>query len=373
MKIAILTLPLHTNYGGILQAYALQTVLERMGHTVFLIRKREPEPFNIFKHPYRLIRRTIKKALYWRTTDFLVEKHDYERHQRRFIKFKEFIGNNLHSRDFDTWSEISSWDIDAIVVGSDQIWRPYFFGQDISHAFLDFASGMKIRRIAYAVSFGTDKWEYSKEQTDICRNLVSAFYAVSVREQSAVNLCEQHLCVRPKLVLDPTLLLTEQDYAKLLGPASKVGVKYIMKYCLDNSKEADTISESLVLNGFEISAPVSSDVFWDWKSDLTPFPIDAWLNTIRNAEFIITDSYHCLVFSILFHKNVIVVQNPLRGNARISSLLSILGITDRMVISVDDYHERYQKIMSGMNWSAIDNQLEEYKKSSLNYLIEATS
>ena len=371
MKIAILTLPLHTNYGGILQAYALQTVLERMGHEVVLIRKQEADPFDILKHPYRLLRRCVKKLLHWRTTDFFVEKHSYERHQRRLLKFKEFIKIYLHSRYFDSWSEISSWDIESIIVGSDQVWRPFCFGPEISHAFLDFAEGMQIKRIAYAVSFGTDKWEYSEEDTSKCKRLVTLFDAISVREQSAISLCEQNLGISPELVLDPTLLLTMQDYSKFSKSGSCVRSKYIMKYCLDNSLDADAIVDSLVSDGYEIVAPISSDIIFDWNSNIIPESIEFWLDSIRNAEIVVTDSYHCMVFSILFHKNVLVVQNSFRGNTRISSLLGILGVRERVVTSIDDYRDRYSTLMSGVNWEEIDARLDSYRESSLNYLLKS--
>lgn len=373
MKIAILTLPLHTNYGGILQAYALQTVLEGMGHEVVLIRKKDPEPFDIFKHPYRLLRRTAKKILRWRTTDFFIEKHRFESYIERTTDARNFINDNIRSQYFDSWSEIGDWGLDAIVVGSDQIWRPLCFGQAISHAFLDFAEGMDIRRVAYAASFGTDKWEYSEEQTAVCRGLLAEFDAVSVRERSAVSLCEKYLGVRPEFVLDPTLLLDESDYLKFLPSDSSFVGGRVFKYVLDRTAEADAIAMSFESQGRQVVSMVSSDCVFDRNSRQKPAPVGEWLGAIRSSEFVLTDSYHCVIFSILFRKKVIILQNSWRGNTRLKSLLSILGLSERVIVSLDDYQQKRTLLSGDLDWDEIESRLNNFRALSRVFLKNSIS
>ena len=108
---------------------------------------------------------------------------------------------------------------DAIVVGSDQVWRPKYFKDKIENAFLDFAKSWNIKRIAYAASFGTDEWEYAPKQTKRCGELLKLFDFVSVREMSGINLCATHFDLGAKLEPDPTMLLTTEDYMRLFEVA----------------------------------------------------------------------------------------------------------------------------------------------------------
>ena len=197
MRIGILTLPLHTNYGGILQAYALQTVLERMGHDVCLIeKKRQPLRLPLWKAPLSYGKRIIKNLTGNPFPIFYEQKMNREEPVVRQNTDK-FINKYIKRRIVDDFSDIRGTDFDAIVVGSDQIWRPKYF-QEIEHAFLDFTEGWNIKRIAYAASFGTDEWEYTPEQTERCAKLLKRFDAVSVREKLGVSLCKEYFHVIPE-------------------------------------------------------------------------------------------------------------------------------------------------------------------------------
>ena len=195
MKIGILTLPLHTNYGGILQAYALQTVLERMGHEVSLIEKRrEPFKLPLWKAPLSYGKRILKNMIGHPFPIF------YEQKLNREIPVvcqytDKFIKKHIKRRIIDNYIDVHQYGFDAIVVGSDQIWRPKYF-RPIEHAYLDFTEGWNIKRIAYAASFGTDKWEYTLKQTRICRRFLQSFDTVSVREISGVDLCREHFNIQ---------------------------------------------------------------------------------------------------------------------------------------------------------------------------------
>ena len=174
MRIGIITLPLHHNYGGILQAYALQTVLERMGHEVYLIEKKyKIRHLPLIKAPFIYGKRILKNLVGQRTPIFYEKKIYLERpitHQYT-NKFQETY---IKKRIVEKYTDIREGDFDTIIVGSDQIWRPIYF-PNIEQAFLKFTKGWKIQRIAYAASFGTDNWEYTTKQTRECGNLLKMF------------------------------------------------------------------------------------------------------------------------------------------------------------------------------------------------------
>lgn len=106
---------------------------------------------------------------------------------------------------------------DGFVVGSNQVWRPdYNKNGMLENMFLDITGNEAVKRVAYAVSFGVDIWEYSEEQTRICKELIRKFDAISVREKSGLKLCSDYLCVEATHVLDPTMLLDTGDYNSLI-------------------------------------------------------------------------------------------------------------------------------------------------------------
>ena len=149
MKIGILTLPLHTNYGGILQAYALQTVLERMGHNVEIIDKSRYHFLPFYKKPFIYAYRILLKVFFRKNIKIQLENYYNECIDRDKITqtyTRPFIDKNIHQKHIEKFSEIKQNDFDAIVVGSDQIWRTIytnFFFQSTTAAYLDFAQKWK--------------------------------------------------------------------------------------------------------------------------------------------------------------------------------------------------------------------------------------
>ena len=309
MRIAILTLPLHTNYGGILQAFALQTVLERMGHEVVVVDLDQTLRRGAWVQTKEWAKYAVKKYLLRREAFFMsdrqrnLEREEREQHTRAFVRrhIHTCMVRNL-TRDFPL-------DVDAIVVGSDQVWRkPYFcdmYGCGIENAFLAFTEGRDMKRIAYAASFGTDDWEYDEEDTARCRRALARFDAVGVREASAVNLCARQLGRNDAChVLDPTMLLTKEDYVGLIkGERLEViGERgNMMCYILDNSSDKQQLVERLAR---ERGRP----------------PVGQWLRGFMDAELVVTDSFHACVFAIIFGKPYIAVGNKERGMARFASL-----------------------------------------------------
>lgn len=368
MRIGIITLPLHTNYGGILQAYALQTVLERMGHDVCLIeKKRKLLPFPLWKAPFVYGKRILKNLAGHPFPIFYEQKINRERPVVSQNTDK-FIDRYIKRRIVDDYSDIKETDFDAIVVGSDQIWRPKYF-HEIEHAFLDFTEGWNIKRLAYAASFGTDKWEYTQRQTERCGRLLRTFDAVSVREASGVELCRKYFGVEAAHVLDPTMLLAKEDYIQLFETANTPkSPGTLLCYILDETPEKaayiEKIAKEYKLIPFRNNSRVE-DGTAPLSERIQP-PVEQWLRGFYDAEFVVTDSFHACVFSILFHKPFIVIGNVKRGMSRFISLLSMFGLEKRLITS--SFYDMGK--IENMNWNKVSAILNEKAYDSISFLTE---
>ena len=345
MKIGILTLPLHINYGGILQAYALQTVLERMGHEVVVFQKEDRPSFKLplWKYPFVYGKRIVKKLIIDRRIPIFEEQKNKREYPIIRQNTKIFIRKYIHTLVVDSLHEIDLHTFDAIVVGSDQIWRPKYvktlWQTNIQDAFLTFTKQWQGKRIAYAASFGTDDWECSEGDTEECRKLIQYFDAVSLRETQGREMCIKCLGVIPELVLDPTLLLKKDDYCKLIKN-SGIKNKYVFNYILDESEEITDLlnlvaaSKKLELRNIRIK---STDKNAPIAERIIP-PVEDWLEGICHAEFVVTDSFHGCVFSIIFRKPFVAIANKRRGSSRFQSLFGMLGLEDHLIMDVKDYH-----------------------------------
>ena len=368
MRIGILTLPLHTNYGGILQAYALQTVLERLGHEVCLIeKKRKPLRLPMWKAPLVYGKRVLKNLAGHPYPIFYEQKVNREEPITR-QNTDLFIKRYIKRRIVNDFSELKESDFDAIVVGSDQIWRPKYFNGNIEDAYLKFAEGWNIKRIAYAASFGTDEWEYTAAQTKECARLLKQFDAVSVREASGVDLCRKHFGVEARHVLDPTMLLSAEDYIRLFetaGTPKSPGT--LLCYILDETPEKATLIERIAkerkLATFRINSKVE-DKTAPITERIQP-PVEQWLRGFHDAELVVTDSFHACVFSILFHKLFFVVGNKKRGLSRFTSLLGMFGLEDRLISTVTETDSFETEIQ----WDSIDTPLDTLRQKSTDVII----
>ena len=343
MKIGIYTLPLRYNYGGILQAWALQTVLKRMGHNVVTF---DPCPYLNLSWQYKPIvyaRRIIKKIL-GLPVDFHYERTYNMIHDIKMQNLQPFIKNNINRREFLRPYDLNPYDYDILIAGSDQVWRPQYncsYKRKIDNAFFDFAECWDVVRIAYAVSFGTDSWEYSKRETSRCSKLAKLFAAISVREKSGIKFCEDYLGVNATHVLDPTLLLDRKDYEDLIinGQQTHAPLGNLLCYLLDETEDVislvNRIAQEKQLIPFRANSKVENkDAPVEEK--IQP-PVEQWLRNFKDASFIVTDSFHACVFSVIFNKPFIVVGNVARGLSRYESFLSDLNLMDNLLYSVSDY------------------------------------
>lgn len=356
MKIAILTQPLRTNFGGILQDYALQTVLKKMGH----------EPVTIDYD----CRYTKTRWLMGRIKSILTGAKHHIQFPHYNRSGQENLNRFIHqyitmTKPVDAPSKevFDSIHPDAFVVGSDQVWAPACNVpiEYLGNMFLDFASDFKGKRVAYAASFGGGEWTYTPEWTEKCSKLAKKFDAISVREDSGVNLCREHLGVNATHVLDPTLLLAGVDYEKLLTRSAKK-TKILFAYVLDTSEAKVKFLQSVAAHfGLELKIQgANNDLSWDDS-------IEDWLSDIRDAAMVVTDSFHGSVFSIQFHRPFLSIVNNKRGADRFTSLLSKLELTNRLVNETTNI----SNMSNDIDWNIVESKLSVEREASMNFLKNA--
>lgn len=363
MRIAILTLPLHINFGGILQCYALQTVLERLGHRVEVLNTDVSGGNVSVAIRLSLFVKRLVKWLIGRESRFYGGRTENEI-PRLFTD--RFVRKNIKIRDIRSLSLLRENDYDAIVVGSDQIWRPTYY-RPIADAFLRFAKDwVGIKRISYAASFGTTEWGYTTEETQECAALLQKFDAVSVREDSAVKLCREYFGVNAVQMIDPTLLLSKNDYLNLIDKIAPRDEKGLFYYFLDETQEKLGIVESLVekygINPFKANNPYVEKFSLNFEQRIQ-LPVEQWLAGFRDAQLVVTDSFHGCVFAILFNKPFVAIGNRERGLDRFVSLLSQLGLKKCLVADT----EKEIKVPE-ISWSDVNSRLEYLKGASRKFL-----
>lgn len=324
MNIGILTQPLRANYGGILQNYALQQVLKEMGHEVWTIDYGRFSWLDWIDYTWRVLaHKMLGHKVRFAITP--LQKNKMEAPLRRFAE-KKIQLTIPRCKKFNQ-KIIRKYGFEALIVGSDQVWRP-MYNSKIEDCFFSFVSHMNIKRVAYAASFGTDKWEFTQQQTEKCAVLAKKFDGISVREKSGITLCDKYFGVNATHVLDPTLLLYAEDYVKLCSHISK-REPFVFVYVLDKNEEK---IKSIV--NFAENRELPYFIKGADNSVSDDDTIELWLSYFRDAAFILTDSFHGTAFSIIFNKDFYVFGNEKRGNSRFDSLLDTFDLKDRMVNNI---------------------------------------
>ena len=375
MKIAIVTLPLHTNYGGILQAYALKLYLEHLGHEVTVLDMKDKMPLpKWWKAPFVYARRWIRCL----GSDACASEVFRELRFRReypVISFntRRFIDKYIAPRMIDSFEDVRDGDYDAFVVGSDQVWRPLYF-RNIEDAFLAFTRGWNVRRVSYAASFGTDNLEYTSTQLETCASLLACFDSVSVREDTGVSICREWFdCDRAIQVLDPVMLLESESYGNLIKEeAERPCTGRMITYFLDGSFEKEALSDFIMnVSGLQRTdiSPVGGRGDIPLQNRIVPSP-ESWLAAFADAGFVVTDSFHGCVLSILFHKPFVAVGNFRRGMTRLQSLLEKFGLDMRLVHGIDP-EDDLDWLLADPDWETVDEILEAERSKAKRFLVDS--
>lgn len=386
MKIGILTLPLHTNYGGLLQAFAVQKVLRDLGHEAVTLniayKSKVSLPMQLKYFITTFIGALIGRCK-WNQINFpfntlernkLVLKH-------LFLPFMKKV--MTISPEVSTYEEIRAYSMeqgfDAYVVGSDQVWRLEYC-PNIGWYFLDFLDEKsKAKRIAYSASFGVDNWMFNPVQTDVLVSLARKFSAISVRESSGVTLCKDYMKVNAVQLVDPTMMLTPNDYLKLIEldvENTTPTPGEIFCYILDDSDCKRNIISEIEQASNYVSYKMTSHInippyaSASYTRTHAPKPVAQWLRAIYESQLVVTDSFHGVVFSILFHKPFIVLKNKERGIARIETLLNTFGLKDRMC-SCDSFNNSL--LFDNIEWQCVEAILIKQRQIACSFLKSALS
>jgi hypothetical protein len=360
MKIGIITQPLLGNYGGILQNYALQQVLMRLGHTPQTI------DYVMTNSAWRYFRHSLKYKLRKLLGHLHKEEQAPSRLRTRNKVMEEFSKANINlSQPTTRYTAdlVTQAGYEALVVGSDQVWRPRY-NDSIEDMYLDFASNLNLKRVAYAASFGVDRWEYNTKQTLHCKALASKFDSISVREKSGEELCRSKLGVEATTVLDPTLLLNAEDYGQLCNHIPKTKEPILAVYILKSKKSKAKICDDFIQ---KIANKRGLKIKYFTSDTAKAMSVPEWLATFRDAEMVITNSFHGTVFSILHHREFLTLKDGCRGAARLNTLLGEVGLSDRFV-EVESYDPQ---TISPINYEQTDNCLESLRQHSIKFLHDA--
>ena len=365
MKIALLVFPLHYSHGCILQTYALYSKLKEFEYDVTILdRQQNKQPLvrlilSTAKRIFRAIFLGYRGAIFytgWYPKSIMKE-------QNSFIDgFRKDIISVASTEELKIRVEEGRYDV--IVVGSDQTWRPRYV-PNVMDYWLDFASKMKVKKVAYAPSFGIDVWEYSEFQTETCKKLAALFDGISVREESGMHLCKEKLGIETKCVLDPTMLWDKAFYIPI-AEKCKIQTGGCQCYFLDRTPEKEAVASKIA----EIKELSVNYVNSKTENSNAPIKeriapgIERWLAGFLNGDFIVVDSYHAMVFCIIFQKPFIVIGNKQRGLTRFESLLRELDLLDRLVPEGGDFEEIISK---DIDWISVNKHLNNHRISSINF------
>lgn len=345
MKISVLTFSKETNFGASLQCYALCKTLQNMGHKVDII--------DIQLAPY---------SMPWYSAIFRIP---------RLWLFRQFRKQhlNIFTRHYNSVDELKHDcpKSDLYIVGSDQVWNPgitkrldplvYFF------SFLPYDA----RRISYAASFGTETWQ-NPELTDDVKLLLSKFEAVSVREDNAVQICKETFNVDATQVVDPTLLLPSYDEICGQYDMHKEKQKLMYYTFVRDDKTKDILADFAEDNKLQAVYLCSNRKYPRFKRKLY-VSVAGWLNEIRYSRIVVTSSFHCMVFCLIFHKKFVAIQGHKGRSSRQKSLLNKLGLPE---FFCDDINNLYQTMKlaleADIDYQKVDEEMKLLRKDSLAFL-----
>lgn len=366
MKIGILTLPFNNNYGGYLQAIALTEILRKLGHhPVIINRRNNPVSFKSKIKIFALgIRGLINKK---KPHPFFADSEKvFYRRGENMIPFAKKYLQNITQPIFSA-QELCNYreEFDAFIVGSDQVWRPIYV-PEVEDFFFRFLGSSNKKRIAYAASFGNTTPEYTDTQILECGELLKQFTAVSLREESGKDVMSNFKWNYPntQIVLDPTLLMDRDYYIKMINNPTLNSTGKLFCYILDRNPVTDEAEKRIV--GCQRLEPIYilDRTKWETRHYVMP-SIQEWLYGFYTSDYILTDSYHGTVFSIIFNKPFVVYANKRRGIDRFETLLRYFNLENRLVMDLSDIDIA---LASPVDWSDVRSRLQTGREHSINFL-----
>lgn len=383
-RVGIVSCYFKNNYGSMLQAYATKMILDNNNIPNETIAIENNKDFKKGKRKYylgQLFNYSFIKSKFGMVklkVDKKINKELGKNIAIRNKKYKEFrkeFNLSINCTDYKGLREIASEKYSDVIVGSDQLWLPVNVVAD--YYTLNWVPD-NINKISYATSFGVSK--IPKKYNELYNLFLKRINHLSVREESGVKLIKELSELDAKLVCDPTLLLTRNEWEEVATKERIIEGKYILCYFLGNNIEHRKFAERLKeKTGYKIVSLNHADEYVKYSdifADITPYDIGPkeWINLIKNAEYICTDSFHGTVFSLLFNK---VFFNFRRHNSksknstnsRLDSLLNIAGVnTERILKGTENIDE---VLKYNIDFETVNNNLNQFRNESKEWLLNS--
>ena len=344
MKIDILTFSKVYNRGANMQAYALMKYLKNRGAEVEFIDIQLPlsPELNWHGRVFRFIQNVLADKF---------RKQMHIHFTRRYLDGADLKNDPPKA--------------DVYVVGSDQVWNPSITKNlGALTYFFDFLP-LQAKRVSYAASIGDAIWKYG-ELNPCIKEELNKFAAISVREDSAREICKRNFETDAEVVLDPTLLLTYSDLKDIIGSNRSVLKSQTFVYLLYNGSDTFSITRLLhKLSGNKKIKGLSDSIF----AKITRFySIENWLKQIDSSSLIITNSFHCMVMALLLHKEFIVIPPYPGRETRMLSLLSKIGLVNRYVNSIEDITKLKELVERKIDYVKVEDNLKVLRKKSEDFI-----
>lgn len=329
-KVGIITLHRTTNYGSVLQAYALQEIISSLGYNVSIIDYRPSRSKMLsmlvgLKYKNNLLKksiiiRTIVRLIMF--PSYILRFKTFKKFVRKYLKLTQEHYNN--EKDFDNFKPI----FDIYCTGSDQVWNSEWNGKIDKPLFLNFAPDSS-KKIAYAASFGKERLEsWEKEET---KRMLKKYNSISVRELSGMEILKELGIENCNCVLDPTLLFDGNKWKNISSTKYK-NEEYILVYNLNRNKKIHDYAIKLSKKtGYKIKyITYQLHDFYKQGKMYCNVSVEKYLALIANAKYVVTDSFHGVAFSINFNRDFMVIY-PNKFSSRLKSILEITGLSNRIV------------------------------------------
>lgn len=363
-KIGIITFQNADNYGALLQAYALKNFLSDIGNNTYIINYYCPQlqkDYKILKLPKLSIKDIVKKCAKFILSPFLL----YIRWKFKGFR-KQYLTDTvpIYPNTIQNYTE----QFDMFITGSDQVFNPRITNFD-SNYLLSFSKD-KNKNFSYAASFGLSLKDLSDKEKELFKDNLANFNYLSVREKQGNEIIDSLLCAKSEVNLDPTLLLSKEDWQKIaVFPRQN---KYVLLYLMYKDKNIINFAKKLAkINHCKlIFISYSLDIIDRVSAiHITPTPQE-WIGLFLNAEYIVTNSFHGFAFSVNFNKKFFLGHLPshMPVNSRLDNLLEITGLYNRLYTNFSDT-DNYD---IPIDWQDVNKKLETERQKSLNYLQKIT-
>ena len=385
-KVGIVSCYFKNNYGSALQAYATKVILDNNKIPNETINIDNNIDFKKGKRKYYLSQLSnfefikSKFGMIKLKLDRKLVKDLNKNICIREKKYKEFRKEFNLSKNANTYNELSKMaeqNYTDVIVGSDQLWLPVNVVAD--YYTLNWVPD-NVNKISYSTSFGISK--IPEKYNELYDKFLKRINHLSVREESGVKIVKDITGLDAKLVCDPTMLLTKEEWNDVATKERMVKDKYILCYFLGSNIKHRKFAEKLKeATGFKIVSLNHADEYVKYSDEFCDYALydvgpKEWINLVKNAEYVCTDSFHGTVFSLIFNKIFFtfrryVTENKVATNSRIDGLLDIAGENKERIITGDENVEDVLKL--NIDFNKLNENIKKYRNASKEWLLNSIS